>query len=934
MRSCRLRGVDVLIWDEADLQALESAGSEALQSFPQLVVVHGGPGSGRTRFLSTVADQFLAQARSHGAQARRWAAQGSLGTAAPFQGLRDLGVLLPALGEGPTALEVEQELREAIDEALDVGPLLIVIDDLQWLDPESVDALARVLGSAVAERLLVVVTVGHFEPFQHLRWQALSTSSPLVRHVELHALSLESATLVARELRSDVRDGLIQRVWKHTRGNPLFFTSLLRRIDPLDLERMVQLPAPTEYARAIEVRLSTLGAEPVRLARATAVIGTGWTSLAEAAYLADLTDAAAALDVLAREYILEQRSSDLGTEIRIVHAVIQASIYQFIPTTDRIALHARAADLAADEPTELRHLFAAATTYDDQLARRLEEAADRARADRRHRLAAQYLDWASRVTASGMLRSTRYLDALYEWILAGNVEYVRDQLPEVHRARDRNGAALVLGALLVLDNNWTDALRILRPISGAEVATLRAYRIEVLLAWSSMTAGEASDTTDTHLARAEALPIRDDGLAGLFSITSAMLDRRQDRVRQTEERLRKLPRREAAVPVEDTYWLAWRGFAAALHGRASEAITPLREVDARIATGLSDVGDGLAQAFLGLAHWLSGAAEVAAIHFRNAETQLRPRPNPLTSSLIAIGQTTSGSNERATALLESARTTLRDMPWDEGVNVLLTASVFHLHAYGSERERAALLPRHRRDFGSKADQPDGAIGSIWKAQAALAHIWAGEPEPALALAASIRQTPELDWSRGVATWLEALVAERRGDIAGAVDLLAGIRRADTASLPLYAAHIAADHARLAAATGDTETATTQARRAHELYTSMNAVPYLSSESVIAPESLSPSTSSEHTPHALDASPASGSSGAPLSATTTSSPSVFSALTERERAVAALVVTGMSYAQIARELFITRSTVGYHLTRIYAKTATATRHELSELARRR
>jgi DNA-binding CsgD family transcriptional regulator len=129
-------------------------------------------------------------------------------------------------------------------------------------------------------------------------------------------------------------------------------------------------------------------------------------------------------------------------------------------------------------------------------------------------------------------------------------------------------------------------------------------------------------------------------------------------------------------------------------------------------------------------------------------------------------------------------------------------------------------------------------------------------------------------------------------------------------------------------------AATQARRAHELYTSMNAVPYLSSESVITPESLSPSTSSEHTPHALDASPASGSSGAPLSATTTSSPSVFSALTERERAVAALVVTGMSYAQIARELFITRSTVGYHLTRIYAKTATATRHELSELARRR
>jgi DNA-binding CsgD family transcriptional regulator len=42
---------------------------------------------------------------------------------------------------------------------------------------------------------------------------------------------------------------------------------------------------------------------------------------------------------------------------------------------------------------------------------------------------------------------------------------------------------------------------------------------------------------------------------------------------------------------------------------------------------------------------------------------------------------------------------------------------------------------------------------------------------------------------------------------------------------------------------------------------------------------------------------------------------------------------MSYQQIGRELFITRSTVGFHLSRIYAKTATSTRHELVELIRR-
>jgi len=71
-------------------------------------------------------------------------------------------------------------------------------------------------------------------------------------------------------------------------------------------------------------------------------------------------------------------------------------------------------------------------------------------------------------------------------------------------------------------------------------------------------------------------------------------------------------------------------------------------------------------------------------------------------------------------------------------------------------------------------------------------------------------------------------------------------------------------------------------------------------------------------------------GASTSNTDVADSYVMETLSERERDVAALVLRGMSYAQISRELFITRSTVGFHLTRIYAKTNTRTRHELSEL----
>lgn len=54
------------------------------------------------------------------------------------------------------------------------------------------------------------------------------------------------------------------------------------------------------------------------------------------------------------------------------------------------------------------------------------------------------------------------------------------------------------------------------------------------------------------------------------------------------------------------------------------------------------------------------------------------------------------------------------------------------------------------------------------------------------------------------------------------------------------------------------------------------------------------------------------------------------LSDRERDVVTLLLEGLSYAQIARELYVTRSTVAFDLSNAYAKTGTASRHELVQL----
>jgi DNA-binding CsgD family transcriptional regulator len=67
---------------------------------------------------------------------------------------------------------------------------------------------------------------------------------------------------------------------------------------------------------------------------------------------------------------------------------------------------------------------------------------------------------------------------------------------------------------------------------------------------------------------------------------------------------------------------------------------------------------------------------------------------------------------------------------------------------------------------------------------------------------------------------------------------------------------------------------------------------------------------------------------------TAPPDPLAPLSDREREVTALLLEGLSYAQIAKELYVTRSTVAFHLSNAYAKTGTSTRHELVQLLRPR
>jgi DNA-binding CsgD family transcriptional regulator len=157
----------------------------------------------------------------------------------------------------------------------------------------------------------------------------------------------------------------------------------------------------------------------------------------------------------------------------------------------------------------------------------------------------------------------------------------------------------------------------------------------------------------------------------------------------------------------------------------------------------------------------------------------------------------------------------------------------------------------------------------------------------------------------VPAWVRGLTAEAAGSIEQARLHLDAAVAGFTDDLPLYRAHALADHARVAARQRDDPAGRRSLDAAGQLYRVLGAMPYLSRLN----ETVDPAQSGSLVE--MDA---------------------LSALSDRERDVATLLVSGLTYAQIARDLYVTRATVGFHTGRIYAKTGVTSRAELIDLVR--
>lgn len=363
-----LQARPLLVGRETQWATLRRAWRNA-SGLPALVLISGEAGIGKTRLAEALAD-WVDRQGVRTMRGRCYAAGGALPygplvswlrscplppLAEPW--LRDLARLLPEivvkradLAASAPSSEPWQRARlfEAITRALarDGVPLLLLLDDLQWCDRDTLEWLAYLLQSHASwtqERrapLLIVATLRTEEaPEQRTLdvWRAGLRHVGQLVEIELGPLNCEDTLKLADATAGrPFERALAAELCAATEGNPLFVVEAVRAGFTGAGDR-----ASIRIREVIQARLDQLSPPARAAAEAAAVIGRAFSYPVLAATSEQPADALVqALDELWRRRVIRERENDAYD---FSHDRLREACYEAISRTRRRWLHERAA---------------------------------------------------------------------------------------------------------------------------------------------------------------------------------------------------------------------------------------------------------------------------------------------------------------------------------------------------------------------------------------------------------------------------------------------------------------------------------------------------------------------------------------------------------------------------------------------------------------
>jgi DNA-binding CsgD family transcriptional regulator len=391
-----------------------------------LAILEGEAGVGKTALWSAAADE----ARARGARvliARPTAAEAGSSYSALDDLVRPALEVLPRI-EGPgrralaTALLLEDAVHapeprivafgvlSALEELATQAPVLVAIDDWQWLDAASDAVLTFALRRLPSDGIRVLVTARTGDADDALA--ALVRSLAEGQALEIPVGPLEPAALqrlVHDRTGTWLSPPALRRLHAASRGNPLAALELVRADADV-------VPA-TDVRRLLAARMARLSRDAREVLRCVAALAGPHSGAVEAAS-DDPVAARRGLEEALAAQVLERD----GERLRFAHPLMAAVTEERTPPGQWRALHSRLAGAVRDPEQRARHLALAASGPDADVATALDAAAARAAARGAPATAAELAERAGTLTPAGEpeQRAGRLLNAADLHTLAGD----------------------------------------------------------------------------------------------------------------------------------------------------------------------------------------------------------------------------------------------------------------------------------------------------------------------------------------------------------------------------------------------------------------------------------------------------------------------------------------------------------------------------------
>src|SRR4051812_13114238 len=297
--------------------------------------------------------------------------------------------------------------RELLDVVADRQPLVLVLDDLHWADPASLDLLTVLLQRPPSGRVLLALGVRPHQMPERLG----SAFGRADRTASLDRLDLSPLTRAEADelLGASVRPADADTLFEESGGNPFYLEQLARMLDrsgpaPAGATESIVLggvhvPRPVAAALAEELAQLSDIARPVL--EGAAVAGDPFDPELVAA-AAECPEAAVldAFDELLRLDLV--RPTDVPRRFRFRHPLVRRAVYEATPGGRRLGAHERCADYllarGAPAPARAHHVELAARHGDPVAVATLREAGEAA-AETAPASAAHWFDAALRVLA-------------------------------------------------------------------------------------------------------------------------------------------------------------------------------------------------------------------------------------------------------------------------------------------------------------------------------------------------------------------------------------------------------------------------------------------------------------------------------------------------------------------------------------------------------